>query len=315
MNAKPHYIQTPGPVVVGVDGSPGSVQALRWAARQAARAGHRVDVIHVWEYLPPALSTSLGWTFRDWPAEMAAAQRRLVFSLQKAFGDVAHGEGTWTVDGLTVHAELREGSAGPGLCHAAARGASQLVVGARGHSRALGMLLGSVTIRDRPRPLSGDGGPRRRGPGRAGRAPCGLGRADRRWRRRRCRYPRLAPLGRRPSTMGPLPGSDAGAELHPTLTRVFRDSKSGPAGLSSREARRRLLLAGRNELTRHRVRRWPAELARQLGHPLALLLWLAALLAAVSGTTELALAIVAVVLSTPRSRSSRNSRPNGPWRC
>ena len=95
---------------------------------------------------------------------------------------------------------------------------------------------------------------------------------------------------------GFTPGSDAGAELHPTLTRLFRDSKSGPAGLSSREARRRLLSAGRNELTRHRVRRWPAELARQLGHPLALLLWLAALLAAVSGTTVLALAIVAVVL-------------------
>ena len=75
---------------------------------------------------------------------MAAAQRRLVFSLQKVFGEVAHGEGTWTVNGLTVYAELREGSAGPVLC-AAAREASQLVVGARGHSRAVGMLLGSVS--------------------------------------------------------------------------------------------------------------------------------------------------------------------------
>ena len=144
MSAKPHSNQTPGSVVVGVDGSPGSVQALRWAARQAVRVERRLSVIHVWEYLPPAISSSLGWTFTDWPAEMAAAQRRLSFSLQKAFGDLAHGEGTWTVNGLTVHAELREGSAGPVLC-AAAHGASQLVVGARGHSRAVGVLLGSVS--------------------------------------------------------------------------------------------------------------------------------------------------------------------------
>ncbi len=144
MNAKPQDSRSPEFVVVGVDGSPGSVGALRWAAREAARAGHRLVVIHVWEYLPPAISTSFGWTFKDWPLELAAARRRLLFSLQKVFGDAAAGEGTWSVDGLAVHAELREGSVGPVLCHAAA-GADQLVVGARGHSRAVGLLLGSVS--------------------------------------------------------------------------------------------------------------------------------------------------------------------------
>ncbi len=144
MSAEPHRRQTPESVLVGVDGSPGSVQALRWAARQAALAGRRLDVVHVWEYLPSAVSSSPGWAFKNWVPELAAAQRRLAFSLQKAFGEVAHGEGTWTVNGLTVHAELREGSAGPVLC-CAARGASQLVVGARGHSRAVGVRLGSVS--------------------------------------------------------------------------------------------------------------------------------------------------------------------------
>ncbi|MGZ4666806.1 MAG: universal stress protein [Frankiaceae bacterium] len=144
MNVKSQHGRSPEFVVVGVDASAGSVQALRWAARQAARADHHLIVLHVWEYLPPAISTSLGWTFKDWPPELAAARRRLVFSLQKAFGDVAQGEGTWWVDGLAVHAELREGSAGPVLC-AAAAGANQLVVGARGHSRAVGVLLGSVS--------------------------------------------------------------------------------------------------------------------------------------------------------------------------
>jgi len=144
MNAKPQESRSSEFVVVGVDGSAGSVEALRWAAREAARAGHRLVVVHVWEYLPPAISTSLGWTFKDWPPELAAARRRLLFSLQKAFGDVVRGEGTWWVDSLAVHAELREGSVGPVLCHAAA-GADQLVVGARGHSRAVGVLLGSVS--------------------------------------------------------------------------------------------------------------------------------------------------------------------------
>ena len=59
------------------------------AARQGALTGRRLEVVHVWEYLPPAVSSSLGWTFKDWPPELAAAQRRLLFSLQKAFGEAA----------------------------------------------------------------------------------------------------------------------------------------------------------------------------------------------------------------------------------
>ena len=60
------------------------------------------------------------------------------------FGSAVAGEGSWTVDGLTVQGELQKGSAGAVLC-AAATGASQLVVGARGRSLAAGLLLGSVS--------------------------------------------------------------------------------------------------------------------------------------------------------------------------
>ncbi len=35
-------------IVVGVDGSPGSVAALRWAIREAGFAGCGVEVVHVW---------------------------------------------------------------------------------------------------------------------------------------------------------------------------------------------------------------------------------------------------------------------------
>ena len=69
-----------------------------------------------------------------------------------------------------------------------------------------------------------------------------------------------------------------------------------PEGLSSREAKRRALRYGPNRLERRRGRRWPGELARQLTHPLALLLWGAAGLAAVAGITPVAIAVVIVIL-------------------
>ncbi|MET7402440.1 cation-transporting P-type ATPase [Dactylosporangium sp. NPDC005572] len=77
---------------------------------------------------------------------------------------------------------------------------------------------------------------------------------------------------------------------------LMRDLRCGPDGLSGREAARRLVVHGPNELTRRTGRRWWTELVAQLVHPLAMLLWLAAALALVAGTTALAVAIVVVVL-------------------
>ena len=67
-------------------------------------------------------------------------------------------------------------------------------------------------------------------------------------------------------------------------------------GLSSREAQRRLVQFGVNEISRPAGRGWWRELTRQLAHPLALLLWVAAALAAASGSRTLAIAIVAVIV-------------------
>ncbi len=80
------------------------------------------------------------------------------------------------------------------------------------------------------------------------------------------------------------------------LDLLTRDLRCGLDGLSTREASRRLVVYGPNELTRRDARRWWRELAAQLIHPLALLLWLAAALALVSGSTALGVAIVAVVI-------------------
>lgn len=80
------------------------------------------------------------------------------------------------------------------------------------------------------------------------------------------------------------------------LDRLLRDLRSRREGLSDREAARRLVSVGPNELVRRRGGGWPSQLARQLVHPLALLLWMAAALAEIAGTPPLAIAIVVVIL-------------------
>ncbi|MFJ3405937.1 cation-transporting P-type ATPase [Promicromonospora sp. NPDC090134] len=80
------------------------------------------------------------------------------------------------------------------------------------------------------------------------------------------------------------------------LTPLMRDLRTRPEGLTGREATRRLLVYGPNELTRRRGRDWPGQLLRQFTHPLALLLWLAAALALASGAQALGIAIVAVIV-------------------
>src|SRR5512141_1591988 len=80
------------------------------------------------------------------------------------------------------------------------------------------------------------------------------------------------------------------------IERLLGDLGVRPEGLSEREAARRLIAYGPNELRRGRGREWPRQVLNQLVHPLALLLWVAAALALVAGTPVLAAAIVAVIL-------------------
>jgi calcium-translocating P-type ATPase len=77
---------------------------------------------------------------------------------------------------------------------------------------------------------------------------------------------------------------------------LLRDLRASRGGLSEREAERRLLAHGPNALERRAGRRWPRELARQFTHPLALLLWGAAALAAIAGIGPVAIAVVVVIV-------------------
>ena len=81
----------------------------------------------------------------------------------------------------------------------------------------------------------------------------------------------------------------------PTTTPLPTATPMTRSGLSQVEADSRLLRDGPNELSRQRKAGWHKELVRQLTHPLALLLWVAAALSAATGSTTLAGVIVAVI--------------------
>ncbi len=80
------------------------------------------------------------------------------------------------------------------------------------------------------------------------------------------------------------------------LDLLLRDLRSSRGGLSTREAQRRLIHSGPNALRRRGGRQWPRQLLRQFTHPLALLLWAAAILAFSVGIDTVAIAIVSVIL-------------------
>lgn len=80
------------------------------------------------------------------------------------------------------------------------------------------------------------------------------------------------------------------------LDVLLRHLGTRRGGLSPREASRRLEQYGRNEIRQRERVSHVRDLIRQFTHPLALLLWGAALLAVAGGIGPLAVAIVAVIV-------------------
>jgi len=94
-----------------------------------------------------------------------------------------------------------------------------------------------------------------------------------------------------PGADGPVGTIDATEPVE----RLLRDLRSSRAGLSGREAARRLIVYGPNQLHRRGGHHVWRELGRQFSHPLALLLWAAAGLAWLAGIVAVAIAIVIVI--------------------
>ena len=125
-----------GRIVVGVDGSPSSLAALRWAIKQAEMTGASVEAVTAWRNTP-ALAMAAPFTEADVNSPDAgikeAAERMLRESVNAAAGSST----------VAVKAEIGEGSAAQ-LLLSASEGASLVVVGSRGHGGFTGALLGSV---------------------------------------------------------------------------------------------------------------------------------------------------------------------------
>jgi calcium-translocating P-type ATPase len=95
---------------------------------------------------------------------------------------------------------------------------------------------------------------------------------------------------------GSVPAPVTDLEVLEPRSRLLRDLRTSEHGLSSREAERRLAQYGPNVLSRRGHVRWPREIARQLTHPLALLLWVAAALSFGVGSDVVGAAVVLVIL-------------------
>ena len=91
-------------------------------------------------------------------------------------------------------------------------------------------------------------------------------------------------------------GPEMASDPQESLALLFRDLRSSAEGLTVREAARRLVVFGANQLAPRGGRRWPGELLAEFTHPLALLLAAAAVLAVISGSPVLGAAIVGVIV-------------------
>jgi nucleotide-binding universal stress UspA family protein len=122
-----------GRIVVGVDGSDESKAALRWAGRQAALTGARLEAVITW-HIPSAAygGPMLALTEYDFAP---GAQQTLDEAIQEVLG--AH-------PAIEVSTVVEEGYPALMLLQAAV-GADLLVLGSRGHGAFAGMLLGSVS--------------------------------------------------------------------------------------------------------------------------------------------------------------------------
>jgi nucleotide-binding universal stress UspA family protein len=124
----------PARVVVGTDGSPDALAAMRWAADAARARGGVLQVLHSWQL--PLIGGYLDGAPQFDPAEIESYAER---TLDGAIAELA-------VDGLTVEPLLVPAGSAEALIEASA-GASLVVVGHRGLSRLAGFLLGSTSLR------------------------------------------------------------------------------------------------------------------------------------------------------------------------
>ena len=122
-----------GGIVVGVDGSPLSITALRWAARLEPTVGGPIRAVAAW-HLPTSGVAFAPYTGLEWNPETDATEI-LENALTEAYGDHRpEGLTAAVVQGFPAKVLLDQ-----------SRGASMVLVGSRGLGGFMGLLLGSVS--------------------------------------------------------------------------------------------------------------------------------------------------------------------------
>ncbi|QOV38345.1 universal stress protein [Streptomyces ferrugineus] len=122
-------------IVVGVDGSDSSKQALRWAVRQAELTRGVVEAMTAWDM--PQFHGALGWLPPS-SSDEGALEDRAREDLARVVGETVGAQPP-----VEVRTAVHYGTPASVLLRAS-RDASLLVVGSRGLGGFAGLLLGSV---------------------------------------------------------------------------------------------------------------------------------------------------------------------------
>jgi nucleotide-binding universal stress UspA family protein len=123
-------------IVVGVDGSPSSRSALRWAVGQARLTGGTVDAVIAWQI--PIMPQHYSWApvYMEEAEDFAKDARKRI--------DAAISAEVHPADSQLVRTHVVHGHPAQVLLDVA-DGADLLVVGSRGHGGFASVLLGSVS--------------------------------------------------------------------------------------------------------------------------------------------------------------------------
>jgi nucleotide-binding universal stress UspA family protein len=122
-------------IVVGVDGSPSSVAALRWAVAEAELSGDAVAAVIAWHC---QAAGAYGWA----PVLIDDGMNLEAFA-EKTLTEAIH-EAVRPESAVTVESRVVEGYA-PAVLVAESAHADLLVVGSRGHGTFTDALIGSVS--------------------------------------------------------------------------------------------------------------------------------------------------------------------------